>query len=445
MSKKRRRRFKKPPQEPIQVQIESLNHDGRGVTHVDGKATFVDGALPGEEVVMRYARTFRRYDEGQAEEILIPSPDRVEPRCSAYAICGGCSLQHLDEKAQIRHKQTVLIENLQHIGHVKPEEILPPLTGPHWGYRRKARLGVRNVPKKGRVLVGFRERYSSFIADIESCPVLHPSVGERLSALSELIGGLDAASQIPQIEVAISDDEVCLVVRHLQPLSQVDLAQLETFARQAQVHLQLQPKGPDSVVPLWPAETDLSYALPEFDLELHFLPTDFTQVNTDINRAMVHRAVELLEPQEGERVLDLFCGIGNFTLPLARRGGEVVGVEGSDALVARALENAIRNGLENVTFHAADLTADLVAESWVGEGFEKILLDPPRSGAIEFLKYLKQMGPKRIVYVSCNPATLARDAGELVHEYGYRLLKAGVMDMFPHTGHVESIAVFEPA
>lgn len=438
----RRNRRLRLAAEPVRATITDLTHEGRGVTRVDEKTVFVDGALPGEEVMFTYVNTHRNYDEGAAIEILSPSPLRVEPECPHFGICGGCSLQHLAAEAQIEAKQKVLLDNLRHIGKVEPVEILPALRGPHWGYRSKARLGVKYVEKKGKVLVGFRERRTSYIAELQQCEVLHPSVGHRLEALAALIEGLNARSRIAQIEVAVDDEHTALVFRNLDPLDGHDRGRLISFAKENDLQMFLQPGGPDTVAPLWPEEITLSYRLPAFDVDFRFLPTDFTQVNREINRSMVQRAVDLLDPQSDERVLDLFCGLGNFTLPLARRSGAVVGVEGSDALVARARENAERNGISNVTFHMADLSADLSQAPWWRDGFDKVLLDPPRSGAEETLAHLARLGISRIVYVSCNPATLARDAGILVNEFGYRLEQAGVMDMFPHTAHVESIALF---
>ncbi len=436
------RRKRSLPAEPVEAFIDSLSHDGRGVARVEGKVVFVDGALPGERVMFRYTCRRRKNDEGRVTEILEPSPERVSPRCQWFERCGGCTLQHLDPEAQIRLKQQTLVEQLRRIGGVEAAGILPPLTGPRWGYRHKARLGVRYVKAKGRVLVGFREKHSGFIVDMDRCEVLHPSVGERIREIADLIHSLQARERIPQIEVAVGDDVAALVFRHLDPLTEGDRDALRRFGERSELHIYLQPAGPDSVSPLWPEESQLLYRLPDFDLEFRFLPTDFTQVNSELNRMMVSRAVSLLDPRPDELLLDLFCGIGNFTLPLARRAAEVIGVEGEPGLVQRAKENAARNGLDNVTFQVADLT-ESADTGWEGRRFHKILLDPPRSGALEVLPRLAAFDAARILYVSCNPATLARDAGELVNRYGYRLISAGVMDMFPHTAHVESIAVFE--
>ncbi|MEJ2529810.1 MAG: 23S rRNA (uracil(1939)-C(5))-methyltransferase RlmD, partial [Gammaproteobacteria bacterium] len=332
----------------------------------------------------------------------------------------------------------------KHIGKVEPREILQPLVaGDHWGYRRKARLGAKYVAKKGRVLVGFRERGSSFLADIQSCEVLHPKVGHNLMALSDLIASLSIRDKVPQIEVSIGDDACVLVFRILEPLTPDDSRLLERFGSEYEMEIYLQEAGPDSVHPLKPEPADLHYALPDFAIDISFLPNDFTQVNSELNRQMVARAVELLDPQKQDRVLDLFCGIGNFTLPLATRSLAVVGVEGERALVERARENAKANAIDNTDYYTANLYESLQHEPWLSERFDKALLDPPRSGAQEVLEQLPKLGIKRIVYVSCYPGTLARDAGELVNRHGYRLLAAGVMDMFPHTAHVESIALFE--
>jgi 23S rRNA (uracil1939-C5)-methyltransferase len=438
----RRRRGPKLPTEPVRATIEDLSHDGRGVTRIDGKTVFVEGALKGEEVSFLYVEKKRSYDVGAAREIHRAAPERVEPKCAVFGICGGCALQHMEAGAQIHAKQEVLLENFERIGKVTPDEILPPLTGPHWGYRRKARMGVRNVEKKGRVLIGFREKRKPYICDMHRCEVLYPTVGERLDELSALIGSLEARDRIAQIEVAVDDSQTALVFRNLDPLSDSDKAKLSAFAKEYDMCFFLQPGGPDSVEPLWPQQTQLCYELPDFDVKFNFTPTGFTQVNTDINRKMVPYAIDLLEVKEDERVLDLFCGIGNFTLPLARRACEVVGVEGLDILVQRARENAELNRIDNVEFHVADLAKEVELLPWWSQGFDKVLLDPARDGAMEAIPHIAKLGVKRIVYVSCNPATLARDAGLLVNEYGYTLEKAGVMDMFPHTAHVESIALF---
>ncbi|MGD2112337.1 MAG: 23S rRNA (uracil(1939)-C(5))-methyltransferase RlmD, partial [Gammaproteobacteria bacterium] len=342
-------------------------------------------------------------------------------------------------------KQQVLLDNLQRIGDVAPETVIPPLTGPVWGYRNKARLGVKYVIKKGRVVVGFRERRAPYVADLSRCEVLHPSVGERIGSLAALLGELDSRARIPQIEVAVSDTVTALVLRHLDPLGESDRARLQAFAGEHHLHLYLQPAGPDSVHALEPADSVLSYRLPEQDVELCFRPGDFTQVNSTINHQMVARVLDMLAPGRTDHVLDLYCGLGNFTLPMARLAGSVTGVEGAAGLVERARGNARRNGLYNVAFHVADLAADQRHAAWAGGGYNKVLLDPPRSGAAGVLDVLGNIHPQRLVYVSCHPGSLARDAGTLVRDHSYRLCAAGVMDMFPHTAHVESIALFEPA
>jgi 23S rRNA (uracil1939-C5)-methyltransferase len=431
------------PVEPVEVVIESLTHEGRGIARVDGKTVFVDGALAGERVRFRYTRRRSRFDEGRVIEVPQVSPDRAQARCPHFGVCGGCSLQHMDPMAQIRMKEAALADVLRRIGRVEPVHWLPPLAAEHWGYRCKARLGVRHVQKKGRTLVGFRERGSSFIADLTRCEVLHPDVGERIPALAQLLAGLSLRDRIPQIEVAKGDGPCVLVFRVLDPPSDADVERLRAFAERYGLHVYLQQGGPETVRPLPGQAVDLHYRLPAFGVKIHFDPTDFTQVNLGLNRAMVDRAVELLDPQPGDRVLDLFCGLGNFSLPLARRAGQVVGVEGSAGLVERARQNAQCNGIRNARFHAADLHDEVEPGAWSAERFDKALLDPPRSGAWQVLDRLPAMGVRRLVYVSCFPSTLARDADRLANGLGYRLVSAGVMDMFPHTAHLESMALFE--
>jgi 23S rRNA (uracil1939-C5)-methyltransferase len=441
MSKSKNR--KRLPPDPVEARIESLTHDGRGLTHVDGKAVFVHGALAGERVLFRYTRVQRRYDEGVVTEVLEPAPERVTPRCASFGICGGCSLQHMDPDAQIAAKQGILADVLRRIGKVEPEQWLEPLAAEHWGYRRKARLGVRWVAKKGRVLVGFRERGSAFVTDITGCDVLHPSVGEQLPALARLIERLSIRERVPQIEVAMGDGPVVLVFRVLDPPSDPDLALLQEFAAETGCHVYLQEGGLETVRPLPGQGIELHYSLPHHRVRIDFEPLDFTQVNLELNRLMVDRALDLLDPQPDEQVLDLFCGLGNFTLPIARRARFVVGVEGDDGLVRRARQNAERNAIGNVGFHTADLYGDIELAPWRREHYDKALIDPPRSGALEVLDLLAESGARRLVYVSCYPSTLARDAERLVHGLGYRLAAAGAMDMFPHTAHLESMALFE--
>ena len=442
---RRRSRKARLPAEPVEVVVEDLSHEGRGVARIEGKTVFVDNALPGERVSMRYTRRRRKFDEGRAEEILGASPDRVEPPCAHAHICGGCSLQHLDPARQIERKQAILAEQFAHFGDLAPEHWLDPLTGPLTGYRGKARLGVKYVDGRGTALVGFREKGSSFIADIERCEVLIPELGGSLLALRELINGLECRRRLPQIEVAAGDDELALVFRHLDPISEMDHRALAAFCAARGWHCYLQPGNEDTVHRIHPAPDGperLYYRLPAHELEMGFHPCDFTQVNQTINRRMVELALELLAPEPEHRVLDLFCGLGNFSLPAARRAASVVGVEGGEAMVERGYENARRNGLDNAAFHAADLTADPAGQPWAGKAYDRVLLDPPRSGAAEVVPWLAETGARRVVYVSCSPATLARDAGEMKRQ-GYALRAAGVMDMFPHTSHVESIALFE--
>jgi 23S rRNA (uracil1939-C5)-methyltransferase len=437
-------------QTPFPADILDLSHDGRGVARRDnGKAVFIAGALPGERVMAKQTARSRSFDEAVTLDVLEASPDRVEPRCIHFGTCGGCALQHLEESKQILAKQRVLLENLERIGHVTPGAVLPPLTDAAWGYRRKGRFSVRRVEKKDTTLVGFRERDPRFVADLSECHTVIPAIGAAIAPLSALVDGLDARRDIPQVEFIAGDATsdhggIALVFRHLQPLSDDDRAALLAFAQAHRFALFLQPGGVDSVHPLWPADPQLSFRLPAWDIELKFRPLDFIQVNAGLNGKMIARTFELLDVQPGERVLDLFCGLGNFTLPLARVADAVVGVEGDSGLVARARENAAHNQLPNAQFHAADLAQDLSGHAWMRAGFDRLLLDPPRSGADVVLKQLPLKGLKRIVYVSCHPASLARDAGYLVNERGWKLRAAGVMDMFPHTAHVESIAMFEP-
>lgn len=432
----------------FEVPITDLSHDGRGVARIDGKTIFVSGALLGEQVRMRIRKRHRHFDEAETIEVITRSPHRVEPRCRHFGQCGGCSLQHLDAVAQIEAKQRVLVDNFSRIGKVEPESWLPPLTDEAWGYRRKGRLSVRAVAKKGRVLVGFREESNPrFVADITHCDVVHPALGPKIGLLGELVGSMDAAAEIAQIEFAAGDDTIALVFRHLKPLSEDDRTRLVAFAQEHGFAIYLQPGGVSSVHPLWPEHPQLTFRIPAGngveDVELAFQPLDFVQVNAGMNRRMMARTLELLDPQPHDRVLDLFCGLGNFTLPLARRVAEVHGVEGEHGLVARAADNAARNGIVNAHFHVANLFEDQRGAEWARKPWDKLLLDPPRAGADKVLEYLPHKETGRIVYVSCHPASLARDAGILVNQHGFRLVSAGVMDMFPHTAHVESIALFE--
>lgn len=425
--------------------IESLDHEGRGVTHVDGKTVFVDGALPQERVEFSSYRKKLNYELATAGRILGPSALRVVPRCRHFDVCGGCSIQHFDAAGQAAAKQRVLEDAFWHIARVRPEVVYPAIHGPAWGYRYRARMSVRLVPRKGGVLVGFHERRSSHVADMDSCEVVPARISGLLPRLRELIGALSIPDRLPQIEVAIGDAVTVLVLRILRPLTPQDEALLRAFADESGIQFWLQPGGPDTARPFHPLDApQLAYALPEFGLTLHFRPTDFTQVNHAINRMLVRRAISLLDPRPGERIGDMFCGLGNFALPIARRGAAVLGVEGSPTLVDRARENARLNGLAGrVAFSVANLFA-ASAESVAAFGrLDKLLIDPPREGAIALAKALGEDAPHRIVYVSCSPATLARDAAVLVHEKGYRLSGAGIANMFPQTSHVESIALFE--
>lgn len=427
------------------AEIESLDQEGRGVAHVAGKVIFIEGALPGEQATYTAFRRKPKFENACADAILKASNQRVTPGCPHFGICGGCSMQHLDPLGQVAAKQRVLEDAFWHLARLKPETVLPPIIGPTWGYRRRARLTVRLVAKKGGVLVGFHEKRSSFVAVMDSCAVLPAPISALLPQLRELVGALSIADRLPQIEVAAGDTPTALVLRILDPLTPADEDRLRAFADRHGVHLWLQTGGPDTAMPFHPADAEWpAYHLPDFGVTLRFRPTDFTQVNHDMNRVLVRRAMGLLAPQPGEKIADMFCGLGNFTLPLARLGAQVVGVEGSAPLIARAHENARLNGLDGrIEYHVANLF-EVTPEQLAGWGrFDKMLIDPPREGALELAKSLGEDAPARIVYVSCNPATLARDAGLLVHEKGYRLAAAGIANMFPHTSHVESIALFE--
>ena len=449
------RRRNKLPTEAVELQVQRLSHDGRGVASINGKIAFVDGALTGETATARYVARHKQYDELRAETILVPAAERVEPPCAYASVCGGCAMQHLHPDAQIQLKERVLHEQMQHIGGLQQYEHLPALCSQSVGYRRKARLAVRYVVKKDAMLVGFREKNSTFIAQMDDCAVLNPRVARLIAPLREFLAARDCRYTVPQIEVAVGEidvpsaqgvhapDDVALIVRHLEPLTAADRQAFSDLGREHGITLYLQPGGSDSVQRLWPAEGEdrLHYYLPQFGLRMAFHPTDFTQVNGELNREMIARALEMLDPQKEDTVLDLFCGLGNFTLPLATRCRHVVGVEGSDEMVRRGFENARANGLDNVEFHAANLCVDFGSATWAVHRYDKILLDPPRSGALEIIPVIAAMRARKILYISCNPATLARDAGELV-KHGYRLTRAGVLDMFPHTSHVESIAEF---
>ena len=425
--------------------VVSLDQEGRGVARRDGKAIFIEGALPGETVACTVHRSKASYEIARLDRVLKESASRAAPRCAHFGVCGGCSLQHLDARAQVAVKQRVLEDSLWHIGRVEPDQILSAIHGPAWGYRHRARLAARYVAKKGGALVGFHEKRSSYVADMASCEVLPARLSALIRPLRDLVNGLSIRSRLPQIEVAVGEAADVLVLRVLEPLLPPDVEALRRFADGHGVRLYLQPRGPDSAAPMSAAdETDLHYELPEFDLRIRFSPTEFTQVNHAVNQVLVRRALALLDPRPGERVADMFCGVGNFALAIARSGATVLGAEWSASLVRRATANAELNGLSGAaSFVEMDLyRLDAARLGNLGR-LDRMLLDPPRDGAVELVKSLPDDGPHRIVYVSCNPATLARDAGILTQARGYRLSAAGIVNMFPHTSHVESIALFD--
>ena len=425
--------------------IESIDHEGVGVAHVDGKVTFIEGGITGELVAFARRRSRGNFDLGTVTAVLGESSQRVRPRCAYFGTCGGCAMQHVEHSAQVAAKQRVLEDNLERIGKVTPESILPPIQGPWWGYRHRARLSVHYVAKKGGVLVGFHERKSSFVADTRSCEILPPAVSKLIVPLREMFTTMVLRERLPQVELAVGESVTVLVLRHLEPVGEEDRAKLRAFADRHGIQWWFQPKGPDTAHPFYPEDSPaLDYRLPEFGLAIGFRPTEFTQVNMAVNRVLVKRAVDLLDPRPGERIGDLFCGLGNFTLAIASRGAAVVGMEGAASLTARGEENARANGLEDLaSFLTYDLYTDAPGALARLGPVDKLLIDPPRDEAMEICKALPDAGaPSRIVYVSCSPSTLARDAGVLVNVKGYRLLAAGVVNMFPHTGHVESIAVF---
>ncbi|HSI25692.1 MAG TPA: 23S rRNA (uracil(1939)-C(5))-methyltransferase RlmD [Methylotenera sp.] len=442
----------------LQATIESLDQEGRGVAHVDGKTIFIDGALPNELVKYQSQQIKPSYEVAKTIEVLKQSNQRVTPKCPHYGLCGGCKLQHMDANAQVAAKQRMLEADLWHIGKVKADNILPPLYGPTWGYRHKARLSVKYVQKKERVLVGFNEKATRYVADMNSCEVLVPAVSALIAPLQALIVQLSIRDKLPQIELAVGEANlkgereavenkqvIVLIFRIMDALTANDKALFKAFADLHQIQVWTQTKGPDTIKPFWPlVGQQLQYGLPEFDLTYPFKPNEFTQVNPHINQMMIRRAMQLLKPLAGETIADFFCGIGNFTLPIARSGAQVLGLEGLANLVDRANESAHLNNINNVKFGVADLFK-MTPESLAKLGaFNKWLVDPPRDGAFELVKAISpEISPALIVYVSCNPATLARDAGVLVQEKGYRLSAAGVINMFPHTAHVESIALFE--
>ena len=423
--------------------VAALTHDAEGVVK-EGKAAFVPGALPGERIRFRRTRRHRQHDEAELLEVLEPSADRVLPKCAHFGVCGGCALQHLSADAQLDIKQRELRDNLERVGKVTPREWLPPLRGPVWSYRRRARLGAKFVIKKDRMLVGFRERLAPYVAEIQRCEVLAEPLGGLITPLAGMLNELSIRHRIPQVEAAVADNVTALVLRVLETPSAADVEKLRAFGTQQSVRFYLQTGGLDSVAPLDDGEP-LRYGLPQFDLQLEFTPTDFVQINAEINQALVGRAVELLGLTPSSSVLDLFCGLGNFTLALARNAGRAVGVEGDRGLVDRARHNARLNGISNAEFHMADLGKPLdPALPWLKESYTHVLLDPPRAGASEVLASISRLNPQRVLYISCHPGSLARDLGLLVHEQGMSLVAAGVLDMFPHTTHVESLAILEP-
>jgi 23S rRNA (uracil1939-C5)-methyltransferase len=427
------------------VIIESLDQEGRGIAHAEGKVIFIEGALTGERVTYSSYRKKPSFELAKVDKVLKQSFMRVQPKCVHFDMCGGCSMQHLDARAQVAAKQRILEDNLERIGKVKPASIMPPIYGQTWGYRQRARLSVRHVIKKGKTLVGFHEKSSRYVADMQHCEILPPKIARLLPLLAQMNEGLSVRDDLPQIEVAVGEHVDALVLRIMKPLSADDEVTIKQFADTHQVQFWLQTKGPETVVPFYPLDAPaLSYSLPEFGITMPFSPTDFTQVNSTLNRLMMSRAMRLLSPQKGERIADFFCGLGNFTLPIARSGAQVVGIEGSASLLQRAAQNAELNGLgANTQFSVMNLF-EMNEETLAELGhFDKMLIDPPRDGAFELVKSLGADAPQRIVYVSCNPATLARDAEVLVHQKGYVLKAAGIMNMFPHTSHVESIALFE--
>lgn len=452
MRRNRQKAFRNPAENPIlPAIIESLDQEGRGVAHVDGKTIFIDGALPNERVTYQSQHIKPSYEVANTISVSKQSNQRVLPQCPHFGLCGGCKLQHLDINAQVAAKQRLLENDLWHIGKVKPENMLPPLYGPTWGYRHKARLSVKYVEKKQRVLVGFNEKATRYVADMNSCEVLVPEVSALIAPLQQMIVQLSIRDKLPQIELAVGENKVIvLIFRIMDALSHEDEAIFKAFADKHHVQVWTQTKGPDTIKPFWPLNTEqsaipqLQYSLPEFDLTYPFKPNEFTQVNPQINQVMIRRAMQLLKPQTHEKIADFFCGIGNFTLPIARSGASVLGLEGLANLVERANESAALNQIQNATFGVADLFK-MTPEALTGLGrFDKWLVDPPRDGAFELIKSLgASNSPQTIVYVSCNPATLARDAGVLVNEKGYTLKAAGVINMFSHTAHVESIALFE--
>ena len=434
----RRRKLKSKIYE---IEIEALSHEGRGISHIDNKVIFTRGALPGEKVIASRTLSRAKYEEADVVEVIEPSLDRIDAKCSVYGICGGCSFQHLSSLNQISAKHDWLQSAFMGQSKVQPKEWLEPIQVESWGYRRKARLGVRYVAKKEKVLVGFRERKSSFVTVMSRCEVLHPSLGDNLEILSECIEALSIKDHVPQIEVAIAEKDTILILRHLQPLNENDEKVLIDYAKKLSITWYLQSGGLDTIKPL-KNPVQLTYSIPKHNIEMSFLPNDFTQVNFELNKKMIDLALDLLDLNENDDVIDLFCGLGNFTLPISRYANKVVGIEGDQGLVERAKANAEENNINNALFYKADLFEDVSGFEWFrGKNYNKALIDPARTGAIEIVELLPKLNIERLVYVSCNPATLARDTAKLI-SLGFSLESAGVMDMFPQTAHVESIALF---
>lgn len=423
--------------------ITRLSHDGRGVAHIDGKTTFLQGGLPGETVVFKYTRKHASFDEGQVIEVLQPAAQRAHPGCPHFSICGGCQMQHLEPESQIAHKQEVLLEFLQHQANIQPQTILPPIKSPAWHYRRKARLSIKYVAKKNKVLVGFREKSSFYVANIDRCEILPTAISDLLPGFSELFDALSIREQIPQMEISVTENENAIIIRHLRAFSAADLEKIREFCALHQLKCYLQPGGLNTIHLFYPEKSEflLSYSLKAYDLTLRFAPQQFVQINDAVNQQMIAQALQLLDLKPTDRVLDLFCGIGNFSLPIAKYCASVVGVEGEELAVKQAQSNAALNQISNATFFCEDLSRSQYQGNWSVQQYDKIVLDPPRSGAKSLMPWIAQAKASHIVYISCNPATLARDALSLI-EQGYTLVKAGVMDMFPHTQHTEAMALF---
>ncbi|WP_395375614.1 23S rRNA (uracil(1939)-C(5))-methyltransferase RlmD [Marinicella sp. W31] len=435
-------RRKRLPREPIEFEISDLSHDGRGVGRHNDKVVFIQNALPGEKVMAVLSRRTRHFDEAVAVEVLNPSENRVAARCQFYDNCNGCTMMHLEPQQQILFKANTLAQNFKKMAGVSPQNWLPPLHHVHWNYRRRARLSVRWVMGKERVLVGFREKNGRYVADMTNCEVLVEPLADLIQPLSNLFTSMDARAEIPQVECSAGDAAISLIIRHMKPLSAGDMERLIAFEQHYELQIYLQSKGPDTIRPLNQTQDPLYFSMMDEALKMEFLPNDFIQVNKHMNEKMIGQALQLLDLSTDDVVLDLFCGLGNFTLPMASQVSKVVGVEGDAGLIERARHNAEINQLQNVEFHCADLTQDHSKSDWFDQQYTKVLIDPPRSGAWDILPLIAATGAETLVYVSCHPASLARDAEQLVNELGYQLVSAGVMDMFPHTSHVESMALF---